>query len=50
MANKIYPATPCTGNPKDHTSININEEKFDRFLNINTKKDLEKAKENLDKI
>jgi len=29
---------------------NINEEKFDRFLNINTKKDLEKAKENLDKI
>jgi len=31
-------------------NININEEKFDRFLNINTKKDLEKAKENLDKI
>ena len=31
-------------------NININEEKFDRFLNINTKKDLEKAKENLEKI
>ena len=31
-------------------NININEEKFDRFLNINTKKDIEKAKENLDKI
>jgi len=31
-------------------NININDEKFDRFLNINTKKDLEKAKENLDKI
>ena len=31
-------------------NINISEEKFDRFLNINTKKDLEKAKENLDKI
>ena len=31
-------------------NININEEKFDRFLNINTKKDLEKAKKNLDKI
>ncbi len=33
-----------------YEKININEEKFDRFLNINTKKDLEKAKENLDKI
>ena len=33
-----------------YENININEEKFDRFLNINTKKDLEKAKENLDKI
>ena len=33
-----------------YESININTEKFDRFLNINTKKDLEKAKENLDKI
>ena len=32
------------------SSVNINEEKFDKFLNINTKKDLEKAKENLDKI
>ncbi len=31
-------------------NIIINEEKFDRFLNINTKKDLEKAKENLEKI
>ena len=31
-------------------NINISEEKFDRFLNINTKKDLEKAKENLEKI
>ena len=31
-------------------NINISEEKFDRFLNINTKKDLEKAIENLDKI
>ena len=33
-----------------YENININEEKFDRFLNINTKKDLKKAKENLDKI
>ena len=33
-----------------YENINIDEEKFDRFLNINTKKDLEKAKENLDKI
>jgi len=33
-----------------YEKITINEEKFDRFLNINTKKDLEKAKENLDKI
>ena len=33
-----------------YESININIEKFDKFLNINTKKDLEKAKENLDKI
>ena len=33
-----------------YENVNINEEKFDRFLNINTKKDLEKAKENLDKI
>ena len=33
-----------------YEKININDEKFDRFLNINTKKDLEKAKENLDKI
>ena len=33
-----------------YENVSINEEKFDRFLNINTKKDLEKAKENLDKI
>ena len=33
-----------------YENININEEKFDKFLNINTKKDLEKAKENLNKI
>ena len=33
-----------------YENININEEKFDKFLNINTKKDIEKAKENLDKI
>ena len=33
-----------------YENININDEKFDRFLNINTKRDLEKAKENLDKI
>ena len=33
-----------------YENININVEKFDRFLNINTQKDLEIAKENLDKI
>ena len=33
-----------------YESININTEEFDRFLNINTKEDLEKAKENIDKI
>ena len=33
-----------------YENIDMNEEKFDKFLNINTKKDLEKAKENLDKI
>ena len=33
-----------------YESININTEKFDRFLNINSKEDLEKAKENIDKI
>jgi len=33
-----------------YENININSEKFDRFLNINTKNDLEEAKENLDKI
>ena len=33
-----------------YESININTEKFDKFLNINTKKDFEKAKENIDKI
>ena len=33
-----------------YESININTEKFYRFLNINTKEDLEKAKENIDKI
>ena len=33
-----------------YESININTEKFDRFLNINTKEDLEKAKENIEKI
>ena len=33
-----------------YENININGEKFDRFLNINTKNDLEEAKENLDKI
>ena len=37
-------------NKVGYENININEEKFDKFLNINTKKDLEKAKENLDKI
>ncbi len=31
-------------------TININHEKFDSFLNINTKEDLEEAKKNLDKI
>ena len=30
--------------------ININTNKFDSFLNINTKEDFEKAKKNLDKI
>ena len=30
--------------------ININNTKFDSFLNINTKEDFEKAKKNLDKI
>ena len=33
-----------------YESININTGKFDRFLNINTKEDFEKAKENIDKI
>ena len=33
-----------------YESININIEKFDRFLNINTKKDFEKAKKNINKI
>ena len=33
-----------------YEKININEEKFNRFLNINTKKKIKKAKENLDKI
>jgi len=33
-----------------YESININIEKFDRFLNINTKKDFEKAKKNIKKI
>ena len=33
-----------------YESININTEKFDRFLNINTKEDFEKAKENIEKI
>ena len=31
-------------------TININHGKFDSFLNINTKEDLEEAKKNLDKI
>tara|TARA_Y100000590_G_scaffold317456_1_gene359137 strand:+ start:208 stop:819 length:612 start_codon:yes stop_codon:yes gene_type:complete len=31
-------------------TININTDKFDSFLNINTKDDFEKAKKNLDKI
>ena len=33
-----------------YENIDMDEEKFDKFLNINTKIDLEKAKENLDKI
>ena len=33
-----------------YESININTEKIDKFLNINTKEDFEKAKENIDKI
>ena len=33
-----------------YESININIEKFDNFLNINTKKDFEKAKKNINKI
>ena len=33
-----------------YESIHIDTEKFDRFLNINTKEDFEKAKENIDKI
>ena len=33
-----------------YESININKEEFDKFLNINTKEDFEKAKENIDKI
>ena len=33
-----------------YESININTEKFDKFLNINTKEDFEKAKENIEKI
>ena len=33
-----------------YESININTEKFDKFLNINTKEDLETAKKNIDKI
>ena len=33
-----------------YESININTEKFDKFLNINTKKDFEKAKKNINKI
>ena len=33
-----------------YESININTEKFDKFLNINTKEDFEKAKDNIDKI
>ena len=31
-------------------TININNKKFDNFLNINTKEDLEEAKKNIDKI
>ena len=33
-----------------YESISINTEKFDRFLNINTKEDLKIAKENIEKI
>ncbi len=33
-----------------YESININTEKFDKFLNINTKEDFEKAKKNINKI
>ncbi len=33
-----------------YESINVNTKKFDMFLNINTKEDLKKAKENIDKI
>ena len=33
-----------------YESITINTEKFDKFLNINTKEDFEKAKKNIDKI
>jgi len=33
-----------------YESINVNSEKFDKFLNINTKEDFEKAKKNIDKI
>ena len=33
-----------------YENININTEEFDMFLNINTKEDLKKAKENIDKI
>ena len=33
-----------------YESININTEEFDKFLNINTKEDFEKAKKNIDKI
>ena len=33
-----------------YESMNINSEEFDMFLNINTKDDLKKARENIDKI
>ena len=33
-----------------YVNININTKEFDMFLNINTKEDLKKAKENIDKI
>ena len=33
-----------------YESININTEELDKFLNINTKEDFEKAKKNIDKI